>query len=99
MIDLSNHHVLLSNNLLVIYDFVSMLCNFGNFGNMNSGNSNNSLIGGGSFGGLMEENGTGSNNKMMDRLGSASMSQGNSSQQAVGTGNTVKYPHRVMVAN
>ena len=73
--------------------------NFGNFGNMNSGNSNNSLIGGGSFGGLMEENGTGSNNKMMDRLGSASMSQGNSSQQAVGTGNTEKYPHRVMVAN
>jgi hypothetical protein len=47
----------------------------------------------------MEENSTGSNNKMMDRLGSAGMSQGNSSQQAVGTGNTEKYPHRVMVAN
>jgi protein Tob/BTG len=75
--------------------------NFGTLGNMNSGSSNNShnvLNGSGVFGSSLDEGVNGSSIKMMDRIGSNSLSQGNGAQ-SVGTGSNEKYQQRALVAN
>ena len=67
--------------------------NFNTLGNLNTGNLSN---GGGGFGNSIEDTMNGPSIKMMERMGSNSLNQSNGSQ-AVGTGNTDKYQHRVLV--
>ena len=73
----------------------------GTLGNLNSGSGNNShnvLNGSGVFGNSLDEAANASSIKLMDRMGSNSLSQGTGSQ-SVGTGSNEKYQQRVLVAN
>ena len=73
--------------------------NFGTLGNLNTGNNSHGILnGGGVFGNSIDETVNGSSIKMMERMGSNPLSQ-SSGSQGVGTGNSDKYQHRVLVAN
>ena len=73
--------------------------NFGTLGNLNTGNNSHGILnGGGVFGNSLDETVNGSSIKMMERMGSNPLSQ-SSGSQGVGTGNSDKYQHRVLVAN
>ena len=71
--------------------------NFSTLGNLNTANnSNNTSNSAGVFGNSLEDTMNGSSIKMMERMGSNSLNQSNGSQP-VGTGNSDKYQHRVLV--
>lgn len=75
--------------------------NLSTLGNLNNGSSSHNVMNsGGLFGNSIDETMNGSSIKMMERMGSNSISssQGNGSQ-SVGAGNNEKYQHRVLVAN
>ena len=74
--------------------------NLSTLGNLNTGsNSHNVLNSGGLFGNSIDETMNGSSIKMMERMGSNSMSSQGNGSQPVGTGNNDKFQHRVLVAN
>ena len=74
--------------------------NLSTLGNLNTGsNSHNALNSGGLFGNSIDETMNGSSIKMMERMGSNSMSSQGNGSQSVGTGNNDKFQHRVLVAN
>jgi hypothetical protein len=75
--------------------------NLSTLGNLNLGSSSHNVMNsGGLFGNSIDETMNGSSIKMMERMGSNSISssQGNGSQ-SVGAGNNEKFQHRVLVAN